>query len=188
MEKYLHQEKSDCLKVVLFGPESTGKSSLAKELADYYDTNFVPEYARDYLQDKWDKYNKLCELDDLIPIAMGQIKSENKFSRTANKILFCDTDLLTTATYSKLYFDGYCNPILEKSLMTHNYDLYLLMDIDISWVKDDLRDRPKHRKLFYSAFKNALLKNRRKFKIISGSFKKRKETSIDYINKSLNLQ
>ena len=81
MEKYLQQEKSNCLKVVLFGPESTGKSSLAKELALHYNTYYVDEYARHYLQEKWDKYQKICELDDIIPIAKGQMNSENIISK-----------------------------------------------------------------------------------------------------------
>ena len=115
MEKYLQQEKSDCLKVVLFGTESTGKSSLAKELADQL----------------------ACELKDIIPIAKGQIKNENIIAKKTTKILFCDTDLLTTATYSKLYFNGYCDPDLQESAIKNHYDLYLLMDIDIPWIKDD---------------------------------------------------
>ena len=115
MEKYLQQEKSDCLKVVLFGPESTGKSSLAKELADHYNTLYVDEFARNYLQEKWDKYQLACELKDIIPIAKGQMKNENIIAKKTTKILFCDTDLLTTATYSKLYFNGYCDPDLQES-------------------------------------------------------------------------
>ena len=85
MEKYLQQEKSNCLKVVLFGPESTGKSSLAKELAVHYNTYCVDEYARHYLQEKWDKYQKICELDDIIPIAKGQMNSENIISKKTDK-------------------------------------------------------------------------------------------------------
>ena len=76
MEKYLQQEKSDCLKVVLFGPESTGKSSLAKELAVHYNTFYVDEFARNYLQEKWDKYQLACELKDIIPIAKGRWKNK----------------------------------------------------------------------------------------------------------------
>ena len=77
MEKHLHQQKSNCIKIVLFGPESTGKSSLAKFLASHYKTHYVEEYARQYLQEKWDKSGKVCEKKDIIPIAKGQIKNEN---------------------------------------------------------------------------------------------------------------
>ena len=102
MEKYLQQQKTDCIKIVLFGPESTGKTSLAVELAKHYKTLFVQEFAREFLQKKMDEENKVCEIDDLIPIAIGQMNSENILSKKANRILFCDTDLLTTATYSRL--------------------------------------------------------------------------------------
>ena len=121
MEKYLQQEKSDCLKVVLFGPESTGKSSLAKELAVHYNTFYVDEFARNYLQKKWDRYQLACELKDIIPIAKGQMKNENIIAKKTTKILFCDTDLLTTATYSKLYFNNYDNL----------YDIEIFLDAEL---------------------------------------------------------
>ena len=69
MESYLQQKPSNCIKIVLFGPESTGKSTLAQELAKHYNTNFVKEFARNYLQEKWDNHKKVCALEDLIPIA-----------------------------------------------------------------------------------------------------------------------
>ena len=188
MEKYLQQEKSNCLKVVLFGPESTGKSSLAKELALHYNTYYVDEYARHYLQEKWDKYQKICELDDIMPIAKGQINNENIISKKTDKILFCDTDLLTTATYSKLYFNNYCDPLLDKYSKLNYYDLYLLMDIDIPWVKDDLRDRPNERDMFFNSFKMALEMNNKNYFTVSGSFQKRKQKAIELVNNLLNLQ
>ena len=187
MEKYLRQEKSDCIKIVLFGPESTGKSSLCKILASHYKTCYVEEFAREYLQSKFDNYNKICQIEDLIPIARGQIRNENIMSRKANKILFCDTDLLTTATYSKLYFDGYCDPLLEKYSKYNHYDLYLLMDIDIDWIKDDLRDRPDDRLIFFNAFKKSLEVNNKNYITISGNYEKRKKTSIKFIDNFLNL-
>ena len=183
MEKYLQQEKSNCLKVVLFGPESTGKSSLAKELALHYNTYYVDEYARHYLQEKWDKYQKICELDDIIPIAKGQINNENIISKKTDKILFCDTDLLTTATYSKLYFNNYCDPLLDKYSKLNYYDLYLLMDIDIPWVKDDLRDRPDNRDEMFSYFKKQLEINKIKHSVVSGDKKERLKRAILILDK-----
>ena len=145
MEKNLKQFKSDCLKVVLYGPESSGKTTLSRELAKHYDTIWVEEFAREYLQKKWEKENKSCELKDIIPIAVGQIKLENEFSKKANKILFCDTDLLETKVYSETYYNGFCDPVLEKYTLEDKYDLYILTDMDIPWIKDDLRDKPNHR-------------------------------------------
>ena len=110
MEKNLKQVKSDCLKVVLYGPESSGKTTLSRELAKYYNTIWIEEFAREYLQEKWNKENKTCELKDMLPIAIGQIKLENEFSKKTNKILFCDTDLLETKVYFETYYNGFCDP------------------------------------------------------------------------------
>ena len=185
MEKYLQQQKTDLIKVVLFGPESTGKTSLAIELAKHFKTVYVKEFAREFLQKKMDEQNKVCEIDDLIPIAIGQMNSENILSKKANRILFCDTDLLTTATYSRLYFNNFCDPVIDKYSKENKYDLYLLLDIDIPWVKDDLRDRPNDRKLFLEKFKEALIKNHKPFKLISGNYSERLKKSINIVDEIL---
>ena len=71
MEEKLKQIKSDCKKVVLYGPESTGKTTLSIELAKHFKTNWVPEYAREYLQNVWDNEKRICEPKDILPIAIG---------------------------------------------------------------------------------------------------------------------
>jgi len=114
MEKKLRQNPSNLIKVVLFGPESTGKTTLSEQLARHYNTVWVPEYARTYLQDKWNNERKTCEPKDLLPIAMGQMKLENELTLKASDILICDTDLLETKVYSEAYYLGNCDPLLEK--------------------------------------------------------------------------
>jgi len=185
MEKYLQQTKSDCIKVVLFGPESTGKSTLAKELADHFKTDFVEEYAREYLQKKYELNNSICQIDDMLPIAKGQMNLENKAS-IKNSIIFCDTDLLTTKVYSDIYFD-HCDPLLKKYALLNHYDLYLLMNIDVPWVKDDLRDKPNERKEMFDSFMKALIENDKKFELISGNFDERKQKAITSIENLLNF-
>ena len=125
MEKALKQHSINIVKVVLFGPESTGKTTLSKQLARHYNTVWVPEYAREYLQDKWNNFRKTCENSDLLPIAIGQMKLENALAKKADKILICDTDLLETKVYSEEYYGGFVDPDLEKAAKTNTYDLYL---------------------------------------------------------------
>ena len=96
MEKTLEQQYSNCIKVVLFGPESTGKTTLSKQLARHYNTVWTPEFARQYLQKKWNNERKTCEVSDLVPIAIGQMHLENRLAKKADKVLICDTDLLET--------------------------------------------------------------------------------------------
>lgn len=169
MEEKLKQEPSNLIKVVLFGPESTGKSTLAGQLAAYYKTEWVPEYARDYLQEKWDREQKTCEPKDLMPIAVGQMALENSLSKKADKILICDTDLLETKVYSEAYYLGYCEPLLEKYALQNKYDLYLLTYIDIPWEKDDLRDKPNERQRMFNYFHETLKKYDRNFIILKGT-------------------
>lgn len=181
MEKTLKQEPSTCLKVVLFGPESTGKTTLAKQLAAYYKTVWVPEYAREYLQAKWESQKKTCEQDDLLPIAAGQMRLENKLAKMAKSILFCDTDLLETKVYSEVYYRGFCDPILEKYALENTYDLYFLTYIDSPWQPDDLRDKPNEREQMYTAFQEALLKYERPFVVLKGGKEKRMREAVKQI-------
>ena len=185
MEEKFKQEPSDLIKVVIYGPESTGKTTLARQLAEHYKTEWVPEYAREYLQDKWDREQKTCEPHDLLPIAEGQMRLENELSKKADKLLICDTDLLETKVYSEAYYVGSCDPILEKYALQNVYDLYFLTSIDIPWEKDDLRDKPGEREKMFNYFKSALEKYNRDFVILSGDKSKRLNKAITHIDKLL---
>ena len=186
MEEKFKQKHSDLIKVVLFGPESTGKTTLSEQLARHYNTVWVPEYAREYLQNKWNNERKTCQPHDLLPIAAGQMMLENRLTEKASKILICDTDLLETKVYSEAYYIGHCDPVLEKYALENAYHLYLLTDIDIPWEEDDLRDKPNEREQMFNYFKDTLIKHKRNFITLSGSKKKRLTTAVEHIDKLLN--
>ncbi len=185
MEEKLRQKSSDIIKVVLFGPESTGKTTLSEQLARHYNTVWVPEYAREYLQKKWNDERKTCEPRDLLPIAVGQMRLENELTEKATRILICDTDLLETKVYSEAYYIGHCDPLLEKYALENTYDLYLLTYVDIPWVGDDLRDKPNEREKMFAYFKETLEKHDRNFIILRGGKKTRLETAVSEIDKRI---
>jgi nicotinamide riboside kinase len=180
MEKNLTQEQSAIIKIAMFGPESTGKTTLAIQLAEYYKTVWVPEFARDYLQEKWDKKQLICDSDDMLPIAYGQTKLENEKLAVANKYLFCDTNLMVTKVFSEVYY-GYCEPGLDEAAQEHEYDLFFLTDIDVPWEKDDLRDKPEGRELVFQVFKKSLIDNKKPFITLSGDKGLRLEKAIAII-------
>ena len=186
MEETLKQKPSNIIKIVLFGPESTGKTTLSKQLARHYNTVWAPEYAREYLQNKWNNERKTCENSDLLPIARGQIKLENDLAQKADKILICDTDLLETKVYSEEYYGGFVNPTLEKAALNNTYNLYLLTYIDTPWEEDDLRDRPDQRLEMFRAFENTLKKYNRPYVLLQGSKKERLKIAIFEIDKIVN--
>ncbi|MDB4273754.1 ATP-binding protein [Algibacter sp.] len=188
MEEKYRQQPANCIKVVLFGPESTGKTTLSRHLARYYNSVWVPEYARDYLQKKWNDERKTCEPKDLLPIAEGQMKLENELAQKTNSVLICDTDLLETKVYSETYYLGSCSPILEKYALQNSYDLYFLTYIDTPWEADDLRDKPEHRQEMFEAFQNTLITYNRPYVILKGDKKTRLETAVKHIDKLLNLK
>ena len=188
MEKTLVQITTDCVKVVLYGPESSGKSTLSQALADHYNTAYVPEYARLYLQDKWDRKSEICTQEDLIPIARGQIQLENKGLKKANRLLVCDTDLLQTKVYSEVYYNGHCDPSIRHYAINNSYDLYFLCAIDIPWVPDDLRDKPNERVIMFKAFKKELEKQNLPYVVLKGSYKTRMDIATKHINALLDLK
>jgi HTH-type transcriptional regulator, transcriptional repressor of NAD biosynthesis genes len=183
MEKKLQQQPINLVKVVLFGPESSGKTTLSQQLARYYNTVWVPEFARDYLQEKWNNERKTCEMSDFIPIAIGQMELENKLATKADKVLICDTDLLETKVYSEEFYDGFVDDKLEEAALKNSYDLYLLTYIDTPWEKDDLRDRPEQRLEMFTAFENALIQHKRPYILLKGDKKTRLFTATEAINK-----
>ena len=185
MEKNLRQEEINIVKVVIFGPESTGKTTLSNQLARYYNTVWAPEYAREYLQDKWNNYRKTCDADDLIPIAEGQMKLENELAKKADKVLICDTDLLETKVYSQEYYGGFVDPKLDQAAKTNKYDLYLLTYIDTPWEADDLRDRPEMRLEMFNAFEKALKDHNKNYILLKGDKETRLKTAVKAIDKIL---
>lgn len=181
MEENLKQQNTDTLKIAIFGPESTGKTTLAKQLAEHYETVWAPEFARDYLQEKWDTTQKICQPEDLMPIAIGQTKLENEALLIANKYLFVDTCLLTTKVFSEMFYN-FCDPILDKAARKHQYDLFFLTDIDVPWEKDDLRDSPDDREITFNVFKKSLIDNDKPFVALSGDAKARFKNAIAIID------
>ena len=165
--------KHDIVKIVFYGPESTGKTTLAKHLASIYDTEWVPEYSREYLQRKFDLTKNICAPEDLLPIANGQLNAENKLLKKANRFLFCDTNILETYVYARIYFPDLELKELEEMALEESYDFYFLTDIDVPWIKDDLRDRPNNRKEIFTTFKDFLIKYDKKFVILTGNLNER---------------
>jgi len=181
MEENLKQQLVSLLKITLYGPESTGKTTLAKQLAEHYKTEWIPEFAREYLQEKWNKTQQICEEHDLLPIAVGQTKSENKALKKANKLLFSDTCLLVSKVYSDIHY-GQTNPILEKAAKKHKYDLFILTDVDVPWEKDDLRDAPSKRKENLRVFEDVLIRYNKPYLTLSGSKENRLQEAISWID------
>ena len=181
MEKDLKQINSGIIKVVINGPESTGKTTLTKQLAEYFNTEYVPEFARDYLQEKWDLKKEICSKEDLLVIVKEQLNLENELSSKANKVLLLDTNIITTVNWSITHFDGFCDPWIIRQTEFLEYDHYLITNIDFPWVKDDLRDRPNERENMLSSLINQHDIRGLKYSIISGVKDVRKSQSIDII-------
>jgi len=176
MAKAHQRTQQNITKVVFYGPESTGKTTLAMRLAKLYNTEWVPEFARAYLQKKYDKTKMPCEVKDLIPIARGQLRSENLRLKTANHYLFCDTNIFETFVYANIYFPNETFPELEKMALAQKYDYWFLTDIDVPWEKDDLRDRPHQRQDIFETFKDFLITYDKKFVILTGDLNERIKT------------
>ncbi len=185
-------------KIVVIGPESTGKSSLCAQLAEHYHTLWVPEYAREYLE----KNGKEYKYDDLLTIAKGQIELEDAVSyqlsamskeqstsnikhRTLN-ILFIDTDMYVMKVWCEYVFNKCHNWILNRIAERH-YDGYLLCNTDLPWVKDNLREYPdmETRNKLYHFYKEILINQPVPWVDISGNYEERFEKANRFINKTI---
>ena len=161
------------MRISITGPESTGKSELAKQLADSYNTLWVPEVARGYLDNLGRKYR----FEDIAEIARKQLEMENSFALKASKFLFCDTDFLVTKIWS-LYKYGKCDPWIEEMVLSHRYDLYLLCNTDLPWEDDPQREHPLQREELFGMYHEELKQLKVNFTIISGMGKLRLKNAI----------
>ncbi|WP_274474076.1 ATP-binding protein [Mangrovimonas aestuarii] len=184
MEEKLKQNPSNCIKIVLFGPESTGKSTLAKQLADHYNTIWVPEYSRLYAEERHKQGQKLSA-KDVMPIAYGQMKLENDLVHKVDKLLVCDTDLLETKVYAKSYYPDNQYKWLDKYAKENTYHLYFLTYIDLPWEEDGIRDKPHQREKMFQAFQKALKDYQKPHVLLKGNQAQRLDLAIKHIDELL---
>lgn len=156
-------------RIALLGTESTGKTTMAEHLAAMFDTTWVPEFGRAYCEgrDVW-----ALTLDDYDAIARGQIAAEDEAARRANRVLICDTDVRTTATWSELLL-GEVSPWLAQEAATRQYSHVLLLSPDVPWVDDGLRVLQDERVRHTELLERELLATRQAFTRISGPFDER---------------
>jgi len=167
-------------RVVVSGSESTGKTMLARNLAQRYQTVWVPESVRGYLDTK----PSPLDASDIGPIAKGQLASEEAISRGANRVVILDTDLLSTEIYATHYY-GHCPDWIRVAAGEKSADLYLLCDIDVPWVPDPQRDRPHLREHIHELFRTRLAASGRPVVMLSGSWEERFRTACAAIEEML---
>jgi len=155
-------------KICFYGSESTGKSTMAKKMAARYQTEFVPEVAREIIT------SNDFTIEDIIKIGHAQTQRVIDKTKTANKLLFCDTDLITTAIYSQQYLHQVPPALYELEKQVH-YELYFLFDIDVKWVEDGLRDLGNKREAMFEKFKGELKKRNIPYILVSGNYEHREQ-------------
>ena len=153
-------------KICFYGPESTGKSTMAKHMARVFNTEYVPEVAREFIT------SNDFTVDDIIRIGHAQTQRVIDKTRTANRILFCDTDLITTQIYARHYL-GVVPPELYALEKKISYDLYFLFDVDVPWVEDGLRDLGNQRGEMMTLFKQELEKRNQPYLCVHGNWEER---------------
>lgn len=162
-------------KIVVIGPESTGKSTLSQDLALALDTLWVPEYARTYLE----KNGATYQFNDLAEIAKGQLISEDKLAEDAHKQLICDTDLYVLKVWSEHKY-GKTDSFILHNIASRKYDAYILCDIDMPWEADPLREHPDQemRRYFFELYKDIVIHSGKPFIIASGNQEERLARSL----------
>jgi NadR type nicotinamide-nucleotide adenylyltransferase len=167
-------------RIVIIGPESTGKSTLCKQLASHYNTVWCPEFAREYLLEKGTQYT----YEDLANIAHGQIELEATLEREAkNGFYFIDTDMYVMKVWHEVAFHNCPTWVLKKIAGTH-YDLFLLCNTDLPWTKDELREYPDltiRRKLF-KMYKDIMINSGTRWAEISGTDAQRLQIAVSIID------
>lgn len=165
-------------RVAIVGPECTGKSDLSQYLASYFNSVWVPEYAREYI----DNLHRQYERGDLTVIARGQLQLEDSYARDANGILFCDTNLYVVKVWSEFKF-GTCSAEIIKMIATRKYDLYLLTYVDIPWQEDAQREHPNKREELYQIYLNEMQTQPVPFVEIRGEKELRRKSAVEAITK-----
>ena len=174
--------KDTAPKVCVLGPECTGKTALSKFLSQHFNTAWVEEYARAYLN----KLGRPYQQHDLTKIAHGQLRMEDEWIHDAKGVLICDTNLIVIKIWSEVKY-GHCDPNILEQLAERKYDLFLLTYVDVPWENDPLREHPERREELYQMYLTELKQQQTPFVEIKGPSALRQQTAVDAIRKQLNL-
>lgn len=167
-------------RVCLTGAESTGKTELARELASHFGAPCVPEFSREYAE----RAARELSYMDVYPIARGQMELEERLSAGAQGLVILDTDLLSTVVYSRHHF-GACPIMVESLARTRLADLYLLLDIDVPWIADPVRDAGATRDELHELFCDVLDQYAATVRTIAGKWEERLQRAVEIVMKCL---
>jgi NadR type nicotinamide-nucleotide adenylyltransferase len=173
----IEHPKSEIKKIAIVGPESTGKSTMSAYLAEHYHTVWVPEYAREYCE----KLTDAPTWQDEINMFHGQVALEKELLPKANGILICDTTFITVKIWSDEIFGKAPQEVLDE-LPHHIYDLYLLLNIDLPWQDDPLRDFPHMREHFMDVWHKELNSLNANYIVISGTGQDRYDSAVEAVD------
>ena len=149
-------------KIVIIGPECTGKSSLTQALSKHFNAPYVEEYAREYISNLERPYTQ----NDILEIAKRQLALEDTI-KTHSDFLFCDTDLIVCKVWSEFKY-GNCHPWILEQIQSRHYDYYLLCDIDLPWQNDGQREHPNNRQELLDIYKKELKNLNKAFSVVRG--------------------
>lgn len=190
------QQRMYMKKIVVIGPESTGKSTLCRQLAQHYKAAWMPEFARQYLIDNGTAYT----FNDLLTIAKGHVALEESYLQEGadsnlpahdtttrmSPVLFIDTDMYVMKVWCEFVFEQ-CHTWILDQIVQRKYDLYLYCNIDLPWVKDDLREYPdfERREKLYHMYEDILVNQRVPWINISGDYNQRLQKAIHAVDQVL---
>jgi NadR type nicotinamide-nucleotide adenylyltransferase len=167
-------------KIVVIGPESTGKSTLCEQLADQYKTEWVPEFARNYLLEIRRPYT----YEDLLYIAEAQVELEDRIcSSTKTPLVFIDTDMYVMKVWCEYVFKK-CHRFILDQIANRKYDGYLLCNTDLPWVADELREYPdlESREKLFHMYKDLMVNQSTPWIEISGDYEERLQQAINFVS------
>ena len=172
-------------KIAILGPESTGKTELAASLAAHFQSPWVPEYAREYVEKLTENYT----FNDVSNIARKQIELEKQFENTNNEsdFVFFDTDLIITKVWFQYCYHEIPDFVTER-LKQGFFDLYLLCEPDLPWQPDPVREHGSDRAFFFDWYKKEAEQTGKPVVIVNGKGAQRTLNAINAINQFIELK
>lgn len=167
------------IRIAITGPESSGKTTLCRSLAEHFKVEPILEYAREYLENTNGVYNH----SDLDKIAQGQL---NAINNLREPVAICDSDFSVLEIWSS-YKYGTASELIKELVAKDLFDLHILCNPDIPWEEDPLRENPDNRDQLFKLYERSLIKHNKHFITVSGDQNKRLEKSLQNINLLLKI-